>query len=140
MGGASPGSEFAMAQTRSTILLPLTSLVLVGTVWNGSHMGQQLTGRTKEKEPEQTQQLRAQESKQPTTALVPLRPPTGVRSFTGRVVKIGNRYVLKDAVVGVTYDVNPQQAVTVFEGMTVRLNGTLDASGNIIRLESPQRY
>jgi hypothetical protein len=130
-----------MAQTRSSILLPLTSLVLVGTVWNGSQMtGQQPTRHSKEKEPEQTQQLRAQESKQPTTAVVPLRPPTGVRSFTGRVVKIGNRYVLKDAVVGVTYDVNPQQAVTVFEGMTVRLNGTLDPSGNIIRLESPQRY
>jgi len=140
-GEPPPVLELAMAKTCSSILLPLTFLVLAGIVWNGTQMtGQQAAGRTKQKEPEQTRHLGAQETKQPMTELFPVPAPTGVRSFTGRVVKVRNRYVLKDAVIGGIYDIDPQAAVSDLEGMVVRLKGTLDPSGNIIRLESPQRY
>ncbi|MBV9183586.1 MAG: hypothetical protein JO356_19960 [Acidobacteria bacterium] len=77
---------------------------------------------------------------QPDRRDLPLPPPRGIRSFTGRVVKVADHYLLKDALLGRTYDVDPQPAVRGFEGMTVRLDGSLDSRGKTIRLEHPWRY
>ena len=71
---------------------------------------------------------------------LPLSPPPGIRSFTGRVVKVAHRYLFKDALLGTTYEVDPQPAVRAFEGMTVRLNGALDSRGKTIHLQHPSRY
>ena len=130
-----------MAKMRSLILLPLTSLVLLGIVGNDRlTVGQHATASSRQEEPGQEHSLHPQETSKPTTTLSLLRPLPGVRSFTGRVVKVGNRYALQDAVVGAIYDIDPQPAARDFEGMMVRLNGTLDPSGKIIHLEPPQRY
>lgn len=125
-----------MTQTRSLIWLSLAWLLLVGgSGWNDTRLdSQQAAGRMKQ--PEQTQTSQEQASG---TAPLPLAPPPGLRSFAGRVEKVGNRYVLEDALLGARYEIDPQEAVRVFEGMMVRLNGALDPTGKIIHLEHPLR-
>jgi outer membrane biosynthesis protein TonB len=53
------------------------------------------------------------------------------QSFSGTVVKSGEKYVLKDDS-GKTYDIDHQADVAKFEGKRVRVKGTLDASGTKI--------
>jgi outer membrane biosynthesis protein TonB len=51
--------------------------------------------------------------------------------FAGTVEKSGDKYMLKDDT-GKTYDIDHQDDVAKFEGKRVRIQGTLDASGNKI--------
>lgn len=53
------------------------------------------------------------------------------QSFSGTVVKSGDKYVLKDDA-GKTYDIDHQSDVSKFEGKRVRVQGKLDESGNKI--------
>jgi hypothetical protein len=55
----------------------------------------------------------------------------GAQTFTGTVVKQGDKYVLKDDA-GKTYDIDHQTDVAKFEGKRVRVQGTLDPSGKIM--------
>lgn len=59
----------------------------------------------------------------------------GSQSFSGTVVKSGDKYVLKDEASGNTYDIDHQDQVQKFEGKRVRVHGTLDASGKMIHLQ-----
>jgi hypothetical protein len=61
--------------------------------------------------------------------------PTGVQSFSGTVVKSGDKYMLKDDASGQTYDIDHQDEVQKYEGKRVKVHGTLDASGKIIHLQ-----
>jgi cytoskeletal protein RodZ len=56
------------------------------------------------------------------------------QSFSGTVVKSGDKYVLKDDS-GKTYDIDHQSDVAKFEGKRVRVKGTLDASGTKIMVK-----
>jgi hypothetical protein len=56
---------------------------------------------------------------------------TGTQTFSGTVVKQGDKYVLKDDS-GKTYDIDHQSDVAKFEGKRVRVQGTLDANGKIM--------
>ncbi len=53
------------------------------------------------------------------------------QTFSGTVVKQGDKYVLKDDS-GKTYDIDHQTDVAKFEGKRVRVQGTLDANGKIM--------
>jgi outer membrane biosynthesis protein TonB len=53
------------------------------------------------------------------------------QSFSGTVVKSGDKYMLKDDS-GKTYDIDHQSDVAKFEGKRVRVKGVLDASGTKI--------
>lgn len=55
----------------------------------------------------------------------------GAQTFTGTVVKQGDKYVLKDDT-GKTYDIDHQTDVAKFEGKRVRVQGTLDDTGKKI--------
>ena len=55
----------------------------------------------------------------------------GSQTFTGTVVKQGDKYQLKDDT-GKTYDIDHQTDVAKFEGKRVRVQGTLDANGKIL--------
>lgn len=59
----------------------------------------------------------------------------GAQTFTGTVVKQGDKYVLQDAATGTTYDIDHQDEVKKFEGKKVRVHGTLDASGKMIHVQ-----
>ncbi|HVI08112.1 MAG TPA: DUF5818 domain-containing protein [Candidatus Binatia bacterium] len=59
----------------------------------------------------------------------------GTQSFTGTIVKAGNKYVFQDAASGNTYDIDHQDEVQKFEGKRVKVRGTLDSSGKTIHLQ-----
>ena len=69
---------------------------------------------------------------QPNSDAAPSGQTAGAsQTFTGTVVKQGDKYVLKDDT-GKTYDIDHQTDVAKFEGKRVRVQGTLDPSGKIM--------
>ena len=127
-----------MRKTRLLILGLLAVLVISGTiVWRASQLAAQQASR-----PDALVRENPAAKTEPATQLPPEARHilTGVRSFTGRVVQVGGRYLFHDALLGAFYDLDPQSAGHELEGMTVRLNGALDPSGKTIHLEpSPHR-
>jgi hypothetical protein len=61
--------------------------------------------------------------------------PADSQTFTGTIVKAGDKYVLQDTASGTTYDVDHQNEVKQYEGKKVRVHGTLDPSGKMIHLQ-----
>jgi hypothetical protein len=59
----------------------------------------------------------------------------GVQTFTGTIMKSGDKYVLQDADSGTTYDIDHQDQVKQFEGKKVRVHGTLDPSSKTIHVQ-----
>ncbi|HZW94812.1 MAG TPA: DUF5818 domain-containing protein [Candidatus Eremiobacteraceae bacterium] len=59
--------------------------------------------------------------------------PTGVQSFSGTIVRSGDRYMLHDESSGKTYDIDHQDEVQKYEGKRVKVHGTLD--GKMIHLQ-----
>jgi hypothetical protein len=59
---------------------------------------------------------------------------SGVQSFTGTVVKSGDKYVLQESETGTMYDLDSQERVKSFEGKKVKVQGTLDANGKMIHI------
>jgi Protein of unknown function (DUF5818) len=60
---------------------------------------------------------------------------SGVQTFSGTIVKSGNKYVFQDAASGNTYDIDHQDEVQKFEGKRVTVHGTLDAAAKMIHLQ-----
>jgi uncharacterized protein YdeI (BOF family) len=60
-----------------------------------------------------------------------------VQTFTGTIVKSGNKYMFQDAASGNTYDIDHQDLVQKFEGKKVTVHGTLDADSKMIHIKSP---
>lgn len=81
--------------------------------------------------PSQTPDTTAPESGSKTGAAGAAGEASGAQTFTGTVVKQGDKYVLKDDT-GKTYDIDHQTDVAKFEGKRVRVQGTLDPSGKIL--------
>jgi len=57
------------------------------------------------------------------------------QTFSGTVVKSGDKYVLQDEASGKTYDIDHQEQLKQYEGKRVRVHGTLDASGKMIPVQ-----
>jgi Protein of unknown function (DUF5818) len=57
------------------------------------------------------------------------------QTFSGTVVKSGDKYVLQDEASGKTYDIDHQEQLKQYEGKRVRVHGTLDASGKMIHVQ-----
>jgi hypothetical protein len=57
------------------------------------------------------------------------------QTFTGTIVKAGDKYVLQDTASGSTYDIDHQDQLKQYEGKKVRVHGTLDSSGKTIHLQ-----
>ncbi len=79
--------------------------------------------------PDQTQ---TPDSKTAPSASAPSASDT--QSFSGTVVKSGDKYMLKDDA-GKTYDIDHQDEVKKFEGKRVKVQGTLDATGTKITVK-----
>lgn len=62
-------------------------------------------------------------------------PANDSQTFTGTIVKSGDKYVLQDAASGSTYDIDHQDQLKQYEGKKVRVHGTLDPSGKMIHLQ-----
>jgi uncharacterized protein YdeI (BOF family) len=57
------------------------------------------------------------------------------QSFTGTIVKSGDKYVFQDADTGNTYDIDHQDQVQKFEGKKVKVHGTLDTNAKMIHVQ-----
>jgi uncharacterized protein YdeI (BOF family) len=57
------------------------------------------------------------------------------QTFTGTIMKSGDKYVLKDSASGTMYDVDRQDLVKTHEGKRVRIQGTLDSDGKTIHVK-----
>ena len=89
--------------------------------------------------PDQTGQ--GQTAQPPASQTQPGQPPAGTeatagesQSFSGTVVKAGDKYVLQDAS-GKTYDIDHQDEVKKFDGKKVRVRGTLDQQTKTIHVQ-----
>jgi cytoskeletal protein RodZ len=92
-------------------------------------------------QPATTPQAQPSQTPDPATQATPdnqSSTPTATsdtQSFSGTVVKVGDKYVLQDADSGKTYDIDHQDQVKQYEGKKVRVHGTLDASGKMIHVQ-----
>jgi len=78
--------------------------------------------------PDETRQPAPDSQAQPTQS-------AGAQSFTGTIVKSGDKYKFQDADTGNTYDIDHQDEVQKFEGKKVKVHGTLDASAKMIHVQ-----
>jgi uncharacterized protein YdeI (BOF family) len=62
-------------------------------------------------------------------------PASDSQTFTGTIVKSGDKYVLQDTASNTTYDIDHQDQLKQYEGKKVRVHGTLDPSGKMIHLQ-----
>ena len=82
-------------------------------------------------QPPDTQPQQAPDQSQAPSAKPGSSSATDVQTFSGTVVKSGDKYVLKDDS-GKVYDIDHQDQVKKFEGKRVRVHGTLDPTGTKI--------
>jgi hypothetical protein len=92
--------------------------------------------------PAQTQQTPTTPSQPPDQAAPPatnsaMAPDasSGSQSFTGTVVKSGDKYMFQEEGTGKTYDIDHQDEVQKFEGKRVKVHGVMDPDGKTIRLQ-----
>jgi hypothetical protein len=68
-----------------------------------------------------------------------LDPPsaaTEAKTFTGKIVKSGEKFVLKDTASNTTYQLDDQDKAKEYAGKSVKVSGTLDASTSMIRVSN----
>jgi uncharacterized protein YdeI (BOF family) len=68
-------------------------------------------------------------------AQAPSQESGATQTFTGTVMKQGDKYVFQDDATGTTYDIDRQEEVKKFEGKKVRVHGTLDANKKMIHVQ-----
>jgi len=71
----------------------------------------------------------------PPDSQAPAASSTDAQSFTGTIVKSGDKYKFQDADTGNMYDIDHQDQVQKFEGKKVKVHGTLDASTKTIHVQ-----
>ena len=71
----------------------------------------------------------------PDTPQQPQQQPE-VKTFTGKISKSGQKLVLEDTTVNVSYQLDDQKKAQPYEGKSVRVTGTLDAQNNLIHVQA----
>ena len=69
-------------------------------------------------------------------AVAQANPEPEIQIFLGTITKIGNRFVFSDDVSKTSYQLDDQETASKFDERKVKVTGTLDASHNIIRVQS----
>ncbi len=59
-----------------------------------------------------------------------------IRAFSGTIIKVGNQFVFREDVTKASYQLDDQETASKFDEKKVKVTGTLDASHNIIRVQS----
>jgi uncharacterized protein YdeI (BOF family) len=86
-------------------------------------------------QPSQAQPGQPPSAQQSPDAQAPSQSAGSTQTFSGTVVKAGDKYVLQDTASGTSYDVDRQDLLKKYEGQKVRIKGTLDASGKMIQVK-----
>jgi hypothetical protein len=58
------------------------------------------------------------------------------KAFTGTIMRQGNKLVLRDTSANINYKVDDEDKVKDYVGKQVKITGTLDASTNVIHVDS----
>ena len=74
-----------------------------------------------------------QQGQQPAQPQTPPDQTPTTQSFTGKIIKDGDKYVLKVAS-NITYELQEQGNLTQYENQNVKVVGNLDKSTNTIRV------
>ena len=88
--------------------------------------------------------LNAQQERDPAAAQQQPDPGQGqsmkqaadMQNFSGRVIKMAGKYVLRDTASKTTYALDDQEKAKQFEGQAVQVTGTLDPQTKTIRVSS----
>jgi hypothetical protein len=154
-----------MKNSRWLSLVSALAMVFAVVAWSGSAQAQSASPSTSNQQQQQTQSpdtpantppqntpqsdSPAQSTQQPDSTTTPDSQPKGnspagstagaatdpgSQTFVGTVHKQGTRYVLQDDA-GKTYDVDQQDELKKFDGKRVRVQGTLDSSGQKITVK-----
>lgn len=59
-----------------------------------------------------------------------------LKTFTGRISKSGEKFILEDTTKRVAYQLDDQAKAQRYQGKSVRVTGTLDAENNLIHVQS----
>lgn len=59
-----------------------------------------------------------------------------LKTFTGRISKSGEKFILEDTTKRVAYQLDDQAMAQRYQGKSVRVTGTLDADNNLIHVRS----
>jgi hypothetical protein len=113
-------SRFDMQRIRSTLLL----LALAGSV-AGAVAQQTPSTNTPSDEADSIPQDRATE---PAGAL------PSARGFDGRIVKLGNQFILKNAIAHTSYRLDDQKKAGHYEGKKVKVTATMDSVSNTLHV------
>ena len=65
----------------------------------------------------------------------PQTTPGEMRTFSGRIARAGNKYVLEDSSAKVSYFLDDQKSARKFDGQKVTITGTLDKQSNVLHVE-----
>jgi hypothetical protein len=96
----------------------------------------QPTATPEQSQPSQTPSQPPDQANRPAPdSQTPSAQPTDAQSFSGTIVKTGDKYVLQDDASGKAYDIDHQAEVQKYEGKKVKVHGTLDASGKMIHIQ-----
>lgn len=62
--------------------------------------------------------------------------PQQVQTFTGKIAKSGDKFVLQDQTGQGSFDLDDQQRASQYEGKKVKITGTLDQAKGMIHVQS----
>jgi len=133
-----------------SLWLRITLALLLGVILSGAQLNaQQPATQQDQQSPSQptaqqpAQQTEQQPGKPPAQTEQQQAPDSQAQSqqkseaqtFTGTIMKSGDKYVLKDSDSGTMYDIDRQDIVKTHEGKRVRIQGTLDPDGKTIHVK-----
>lgn len=72
------------------------------------------------------------------TPKLQLQAQPEAETFYGTILRNGKNFVLSDSATKSKYKLDDPQKATRYEGMTVKVTGTLDATSNLIHVETIQ--
>lgn len=64
------------------------------------------------------------------------QPQPEAKTFRGRISRSGQKFVLEDASLETTYQLDDQKKAQQYQGKNVRVTGTLGAENNLIRVQT----
>jgi len=130
--------QLQYAWSLGTLAVLLTLGVSLNAQQSPPSSDQPAASQTQTQTPDQSQQ--APDSQTPSGKQAPdsqaqSGTSTEAQSFTGTIVKSGDKYMFQDAASGNTYDIDHQDQVKEYEGKKVKVHGTLDQSTKTIHMQ-----
>jgi len=126
------------AWSLGTLAVLLTLGVSLNAQQSAPSSDQPAASQTQTQTPDQSQQTpnsQAPSGQQAPDSQAQSGTSSEAQTFTGTIVKSGDKYMFQDAASGNTYDIDHQDQVKEYEGKKVKVHGTLDQSTKTIHMQ-----